>query len=334
MKKSCPGIPVLFFLCSFFLSVSGLFSTEPMENPFGIMISGVGVEKRLEIARNLGVTLYRPGVAIFTETWNGRNEECEAALKAGLKLVLTVRNGKGPGKPCTPPANIAEYKKTLGQILEKYHPEVLAIENEENSQQLFYSGSPEDYLKQLKAAVDVARQHGVKCTNGGLVCRLVALLMAEKYREEGNVMKAEEILKQALDERKYRKALNTPLAKSQIARGRTLLAGYKTTGIDFVNFHWYIPNAFLLKEAIAFMRQSTDLPVILNELGQQKSTDPAEVETLMNVIVQEKVPLAVWFSTDINAFAEARGLIESDGTLRPNGIRFQKFLQTHFGVGK
>ena len=330
MERFRIGKVLIFFL----VWNNGLWATAPLENPFGLMISGMSMERRIEVARELGVVYYRPGTAIFTGTWRGRNDECEAALKAGLKLVVTVRNGKGPGEPSSPPDNLEQYKKVLGQILEKYHPEILVIENEENSQKLFYSGTPETYLAQLKAAVEVAHSFGVKCTNGGLVCRLVALLLSESFRKAGDEIKAENVLRKATAGMKSPKNPGGPMIKKQSERGRAFLSGYRDTGIDYVNFHWYIPDSELLKEAISFLRKETGLPVILNEMGQQKSTDPSEVETMMNVIVNEKVPVAVWFSIDINAFAEARGLIEPDGKLRPNGVNFQKFIQTHFGRRK
>lgn len=74
---------------------------------------------------------------------------------AGFKLIFTVRNSGGPREPAQPPEDLSAYKERLGRILEQIHPEFLVIENEENAD-LYYSGTPEDYATQLKAAVEVA----------------------------------------------------------------------------------------------------------------------------------------------------------------------------------
>src|SRR3989338_5781325 len=142
--------------------------SNPSSSPFGVMISGNTSQVKAQTAVKLGAKYYRP-ISIFVERWQGSCEECDAAVQAGLKLVLTVRNNGGAGQPTSPPSDLNAFKQTLSQIVDKYRPEVLVIENEENSAALFYNGTTQQYLQELKAGCEVAHQKGIKCTNGGLV---------------------------------------------------------------------------------------------------------------------------------------------------------------------
>ena len=146
-------------------------------NPFGLMLGakGMPLDKRFSIIKDLGAVYFRPN-SVFVEGWKGFNEECELAETAGLKLILTVRNNGGKMQPTIPPEDMQVYKQTLWEILDKYRPIIIAVENEENSK-IFYTGTPEEYSSQLKAACEVAHSKGIKCTNGGMVSSLVALLV-------------------------------------------------------------------------------------------------------------------------------------------------------------
>lgn len=148
-------------------------------NPFGVMLPSQLVRSPggIEVAKTLGAVYYRPA-SIFLDQWNGTCMECDIAAGAGLQLVLTVRNS-GPG-PTVPPRDLAAYQSTLGQVLDRYRPALLVVENEENSA-LFFTGTPEEYAVLLAAACRVAHSKGVRCTNGGLVSTLVALLVYDHY---------------------------------------------------------------------------------------------------------------------------------------------------------
>lgn len=329
--------PVL-LACVLFLS--GLRAEDPpaagaasdlKPHPFGLLLSGRDVKEKTRRARSVGARYYRTVQAVFTEAWNGRSEECEAAREAGLELVLTVRNGAGGGKPSGPPSDIEAYKRRLGEILDACKPVLLVVENEENSKALFYTGTPEEYHRELTAAVEVAHARGIKCTNGGLVSDLVALLVAEAMAAKGEERRAEELLKRSLGERGNIKKLRASAKyREQAERGTALLAGYRKAGIDYVNFHWYNADPGDLGEAVAWLRETTGLPVIMNEVGQQKNEDPAQVRAIMGKIVELDLPVAIWFSIDVPEYAQARALFNEDGTLRPNGEAYRDFLRERF----
>lgn len=295
-------------------------------NPFGVMLAAQVVDSAqgMSLVKALGVTYFRPPQAIFIDQWNGTCAECDAALQAGLKLVLTVRNGSGGIAPSGPPKDLEAYKQTLGEILDKYHPEVLAVENEENSA-IFYAGTPDQYAAELKAACEVAHSKGVKCTNGGLVSALVGLLVWDHYVAGGDAAQAQDFASKAFDASQQR-LLDTPQARAQIDKGKALLDAYKTAGIDYLNFHWYIADTTALNVSVAYLRTQVGVPVITNEIGQF-TDDPGQTKAVMQALVDLKIPIAVWFGLD---GPKAKGLMDTGGTLRPTGQAFQEFITQNF----
>ena len=216
-------------------------------------------------------------------------------------------------------------------MLDKYHPAVLVVENEENSA-LFYTGTPEEYAAELKAACQVAHQKGIPCTNGGLVGTLVALLVYDHYLETGHPEKAKDFADRVFTGFKpdLRPKLNSPEAKKQISKGKALLSAYRSAGIDYVNFHWYFADTQALEEAVAYLKEQTGLPVITNEIGQQ-TDDPNQTTAVMSKIVELGLPIAVWFGLD---GPKARGLVNLDGSLRPTGKAFKRFIEDRFAANK
>lgn len=311
-------------------------STSPQSktttNPFGVMISGDTSQIKAQTAAKLGAKYYRP-ISIFVDKWQGDCAECDAAVSGGLKLILTIRaNGGGLGNPTTPPANLSAFKQTLGQIVDKYRPEVLVIENEENSGALFYNGTTQQYLQELKAGCEVAHQKGIKCTNGGLVSSLVAALVADSYQKAGDQNRANEYLNRTLVGAKQAmiSQINSAKGKEQITKGKELLAGYKSAGADFANFHWYIADTGALGEAVSYLHTVSGLPVMTNEVGQQANSDPTQVTNIMQEVKSLGLPYAIWFSMDTNPPNGAHALNETNGTLRPNGEAYASFIKKNY----
>ena len=326
-------IGVLFILGVFPFSCANQADSGPEprptgQNPFGLMLPSqlVRSSQGIQVAKALGAVYFRPS-SIFLDQWNGTCVECDAALNAGLQLVLTVRNN-GRRQATSPPTDLAAYQNTLCRVLDKYRPAVLAVENEENSA-LFYTGTPEEYAAELKAACQVAHQKGIPCTNGGLVGALVALLVYDHYRGDGRAAAAQDFAARAFT-RKEQRLLNSLKAVEQIRKGKALLQAYRAAGVDYVNFHWYIADTRALEEAVAFLRVQTGLPVITNEIGQL-TDDPKQTTAVMGKIVELGLPMAVWFGLD---GPRARGLVNLDGSLRPTGQAFQRLMEERFAANK
>jgi hypothetical protein len=297
-------------------------SARPQEsisdNPFGIMLPSqtAASPRGMQVARELGVAFVRPGGILISK---GRNAACDAALQAGFDLVLTVRNSDSAGLPSKVVTDLATYQADLGKILDIYHPEMLVVENEENAAR-FYSGTPEDYATQLRAACEVAHQKGIPCTNGGLASTLVALIVCDDYLQKGETDKAHSFAARTFGLEQQPRSAS---AQEQIRKGKSLLRIYKDTGIDYVNFHWYFADTAALREAVVFLKNQTGLPALTNEIGQ-RIDNPNQTTAVMREIVELGLPIAVWYGRD---GSRARGLMESDGTLRPTGEAFKRFIQ-------
>ncbi len=314
-------------------------------NPFGLMIGNpvgpgapkgtISLDKRIQLAKEFGAIYFRPNAVFTDKRWTGTCGDCDAALAGGLKLVLTIRNEGGLGSgPSHYPKDINAYKKTVGEIVDKYKPAVLVVENEENSKALFYDGSPSEYNQELKAACEVAHSKGVKCSNGGIVSSLTAFLVADSYKMAGDEKKANDYLLRTLRKEQYQQFQKLGWSNSkfsdQVQRGKDLISGYKASGSDFINFHWYIADTAALEEAVKYLEAKTGLPAMTNEIGQQQNEDPKQVANVMQKIVDLKLPFAVWYSIDTYGLAGARALQNPDGSLRPNGEVFKSYIDKAF----
>jgi len=116
-------------------------------------------------------------------------------------------------------------------------------------------------------------------------------------------------------------------AWASLVKVRGLLALYKPMGADYVNFHWYSPDAQALGEAVAFLEEATGLPAMTNEFGQRQQ-DPQALRLIMGKLTQLGLPYAVAFSLDNQAVA----FQNDDGSLRPNGEAFRAFIAETFGI--
>ncbi len=307
-------------------------SAEPPAPPLGVMLGGNGMDipNRIATVRNLGATIVRPW-DVSLEEWNGHHSDTDAFTEAGFRIVLTVRNnGRGglPPRPTSPPNDLALYKKKLGEVLDAYRPELLVVENEENSV-LYYFGTPKQYGAELRAACEVAHSKGSKCTNGGMASSLAATLVWSHYRDQHDAAKAEDFLRRTASQ-SQQKMLRTGEGQRRIGeaimKGKALLAEYKAAGLDYVNFHWYIADSSALAETVEFLQSATGLQPITNEIGQQSAD--AAVAPLLSKALEIGLPYVIWWSVDR---PDAKALHNPDGTLRDSGLAFQKFIGSMTG---
>jgi len=281
-------------------------------------------EQGVEVAKVLGARFVRPQ-AVLTAQPEPSCPTCGRFQRAGFELVLTVRHTHQPREPAHPPTDLGSYRRTVEAVVTRYRPALLVVENEENSASLFYAGSPEEYASQLQVACRAAHAHGVRCTNGGLVSRLTALLTYFHYRDLGQLGRAEDFARRVFPGPE-RRLVDSGQAAVQVDRGRRLLRSYRAAGADFVNFHWYESDPEALREVVDSLRSQTGLPAVSNEMGQ-RTDDPAQTVAVMEQVVKSGLPVAVWFAMD---GPQARGLVDPTGRLRATGLAFQGFVRKHF----
>lgn len=307
-------------------------------NPFGLLLGADGIDDqyRVELARALGVSYFRPWY-VNLAAWNGACYDlaCDLGPNAGLKLILTARSNVNEAPPyaTTPPSDGAVYRRTLSEVLERYQPEVLVVENEEDSAQ-FWNGTPEQYGALLTAACQVAHEQKIPCANGGLSNKTLALLVWADYIEQQQITEACNFVQRTgavLAPDLCRFSAIDHLSeedKAALDTGRKLLDIYKTSGQDYLNFHWYAPDKSAFSEAVNYLRRVTQLPLMSNELGQFDLSVEA-VQKLLSAAAELKLSYAIWFSLDRDP---AVALQNADGSLRPNGQAFRDFMQAHYNT--
>jgi hypothetical protein len=302
---------------------------KPPKNPFGVFLSPrvFDVDTRVRIAQELGVRYFR-GFPALVPGWNGQCDECGPVHDAGLDFVLSIRNTSNEQSPAGPVSDFATYKKTVGDMLDQYKPALAVVENEEDVPR-YFSGTADQYAAELKAACEVAHQHKVKCANGGITYTGVTWLTYQHYVDAGETDKAQSFAQRGLDPSQQSR-LNSPqgqqLIREIVDHVMCLISHYKDAGIDYMNIHWYLPDAGAFQEVVQYMQQLTGLPVVTNEIGEQRTEDPNIVKGLLQAIVALKMPIGVWFSSDIGF---ARGLVNPDGSIRSNGSAFASFVKSH-----
>ncbi|HQR04776.1 MAG: hypothetical protein JSR19_06270 [Proteobacteria bacterium] len=246
-------------------------------------------DQRIAIARSLGLRYVRVNVDL-----NRRlpADEIAALRQAGLHLVLHVTT-RERGAAAPPVTDLKAYGAELGQLLDQVRPDILAVENEEVAPN-FFSGTADEYLAELRTAIEVAHERGIKVANGGITSHALGDLVPGLSHAGG----------------RHGRAVATRDAKAS-----DLLAAYRNLPLDYVNFHWYRPDPADLDAAVRYLRAATGKPVISTEMGQYDSA-PETVTGLIGESGRLGIPLVIWFNGDGN---RAIAATNADGSLRPAG---------------
>jgi hypothetical protein len=303
--------------------------SKGVKNPFGVFLSPrlFDIDTRVQIAKQLGVRYFRGSTADVL-VWDGQCSECAAVHNAGLQFVLTIRNASSEQGTSQPVTDVPAFQKTVGEILDLYKPALVAVENEEDIPR-YFSGTAEQYFTELKAACEVAHEKKIKCTNGGITYTGATWLTYESYVDSGQTQAAQSFAQRGLDPSQRPKTLSPqgqPIIQQVVDHEMSLVSRYKAAGVDYMNIHWYLADAQAFQETVQHMSQLTGLTVVTNEIGQQREPDANVVTGLLGAVETLKMPIAVWFSSDIGF---ARALNDTNGSLRPNGDAFASFVHAH-----
>jgi hypothetical protein len=311
------------------------------QTKFGVMVFGrTNMPTKIKVAKELGINYVRDGIAM--QNWTGSYERLDKWQDAGFKVLLNVQWGiaqkpNGTREPVPFPKDTIKYKEILSDILSKYKPELVVIENEETVEK-YHSGPIEDYINELTAAIAVAHSKGLKITNGGLTNRELVVLVYNDYVERGMKKEAEDFARRCV---KPALLKGSPQIQQIVSDTRKLIAAHKRLPLDYVNIHLYEPvkNVVLgtdesattitpgaFQEIISYVEKLTGKKVISNEVGAR--THAAEiVPQMMEQIQKANMDYCMWFSGDAEGGSTA--LHNEDGSLRPNGEAFKKYLADH-----
>lgn len=320
----------------------------PGTTQFGVMFADIGsAQDKVNILKQLHVKTTRMTLSI--DTWTGSNPALEALQNAGYKVLLNVywkkiRNSDGSKTPQPYPTgnDLETYRSKLNDILTKYKPEVLLVENEELVLK-FHSGDISDYLNMLKVAVEVAHSKGVKVSDGGITNPQISLLIydyliSQNQRDEANRFGSAAMNARVL---KFAKSHNMNSDMGQkLDQAQKLVQGLRNIDVDYVNLHWYEPlsekgtanvsasigavTPGALNHAVSYLKAITGKDVILGECGQI-NTSASLTTSMLQDIASTGVPYAIWLSSD-NGTTKA---LNSGNSLLPTGNAFVQFIDAH-----
>jgi hypothetical protein len=298
---------------------------------FGAMITDAGGAARWTRLRELGATRVRL-VARLDHLPNGNVSQAE---QQGFQVLLTATNTALPSRP---PSDLADFQARLGQALTDHPTPVVAIENEEQAQK-FYTGTVQDYLSELAAAIPVAHAHGVAISDGGIVSAGVILATWYDLWTSGRQADADHYVQIAIPPSRMPDDVLTDLPSSsdpekpilsnhpsQLAAldgTLALVAGFRSLPLDYVNFHWYGSPAEALATSVAYLRRATGHEVMTNEIGQFDAS-PDYVTSLMSEAATLRIPWITWFASD--GSGGAVGMFNPDNSLRANGVAYRNFI--------
>lgn len=273
---------------------------------------------------NLNASWVRLSRAVILDDWRGACEECEAARELGLRIALTVRANAG-GVPIT---DTLVYSSTLASVLDTIKPELLVVENEQDTL-AFYAGTPSQYQPQLSIACEVAHARAIPCADGGMTYRTVALVTWDILRDMPLTDAASDFKAQVPEiESLFASDTElTPAGNARLTKAWQLVEAARGAGIDYANMHWYGESAESLETTLRALALAYDLPVIVNEIGDRTGI-AGNVTNALESLQLLHVPIAIWFSPLDDTPYLAKSLIDPNGESRSTGNAYADFTHS------
>ena len=312
---------------------------------FGAMFADISsAQDKINILTQLHVKTTR--MTLSMDTWNGQNTNLEILQNAGYKVLLNVywkkinEDSIKTPQPFPTGTELDIYRSKMNEILTKYKPEILLVENEELVLK-FHSGDISDYLNMLKVAVEVAHSKGIKVSDGGITNPQISLLVYNYLLNQNKVDEANQYANATMNAQVYAFAHNQDTSSDlgkKLLQAQKLVAGLPGTNIDYVNLHWYeqmgssassssTTNAVTngqLYQPVNYLTKIIGKPVIIGECGQIDA-DSSLTTSMLDEIAKTGTPYVIWFSTN-NGTTKA---LNSGNSLLPAGYAFVKFIDQY-----
>ncbi len=271
---------------------------------------------QLSVAGKIGISCLRVRVLV-----PGNNKV--PILNQGYKILLNFNNSDYKGTPLPFASDLTKYKSDLKKVLSGFTtmPAVAVIENEE-SNLLYFSGTAQQYINQLSAAITVLHSYGIKVANGGITSTGLNYLVYQDFMNRGKVDSAKDF------QQRTHLAVNNAQTQNRGAFIDALLQAYTNLNLDYVNFHWKgsSPDTQALSAVINYLKKRTGKTIISNELGQF-DTDPNTLLSLMQLCTDKGFPYVIWYSPDENAGKKDTPLQHRDQSLTATGLALKNYLQ-------
>ncbi|HEX6879971.1 MAG TPA: glycosyl hydrolase [Terriglobales bacterium] len=329
-----------FLISSTLLLVSSVSSAQ--DNHLGVTLPGLSgkPERRIQIAKELGATWYRPAPVLLNA--DAKCEDCETARSAGLSLSLVVRNANSASKPSAPISDPADFKRKLRDILNREKPGILVVEDEPDDPKSF-TGTSDDYRAELAAACEVSSELKIPCANGGFSSHNIALLaIDQRYSSDpndaANIANTTEIVRVGGHGTDFN-ILGTPVAnvgenrkpvidatrkfldknQHEIDRMRQFIDAVNQSKVDRLNFHWYELQVDNLPKVLDSLHEVSKLPLMSDGMGDKSGRAFAVGEQIKTSFDNYVWPM-IWQGTDDR---EIQGLVDKNGKLRPTANAFK-----------
>lgn len=269
----------------------------------GIFVYGLTPDQKISVAKKLGVHAMREEIS---STATLPSPKVDAVVNAGFDLYLTINwlPGKGEGQQGPQfPTDMNAYRSFLQSVLKVYKPKIAFIENEPQTKS-FHSGSMQNYINELKVAIEVCHDNGIKVADGGLTTNILPALTYQNLLKTDK-QKADWFFNNCIMPQQKQFILNNtnPDLQSRLQDARYLINEYKNLNLDYVNVHLYFPlnrdqsnnSTDGLKEIIDFVRQSTSKEVITHETGI-RFNNPELVANVLKAYKSLNIPVVLFYS--------------------------------------
>lgn len=313
--------------------VQNAVSVQPL---FGVMVADtkLNTDDKITVGDELKMNYVRNTVIL--SAYNGKAPVLDDYLSAGYKILVNINEYAANDGARGFPTDMKEYKKQLQDFLDDYKPEVAVIENEPYNDN-YYTGPIDNYLTQLRTAVDVCKSYGVKVADGALNINMVLICVYQDFVNKGQQAKADDFSK--------RSGMNGSLVRAAQGKGskdvnaklekcKQMIAGYKSMALDYVNIHWYEPmgeNSTKSTSATSapnvatdvanFLRAATGKAVLTNEFGQTITT-PSLISSQVSEFRKAGFAYAIDYSGTGNGGVNPKPL-HKNTILQPNGVSYR-----------
>ncbi|MBA3789186.1 hypothetical protein H0X32_02195 [Patescibacteria group bacterium] len=341
-------------ICAWPFSATHLFSKASVSSIHNSSVTKFGIHftdsRAIEVGQALHIQAerfsYAMGTAVPPSAAN-----IAAAEKAGIGAVVTytnVANPNGTGTRTDPragPTPDAVFETSFTAALDATHPTIAVMQNEEDNL-ASWGGTTDEYLHMLSLAARIAHAKRYPITNGGISSGGLDIAYWHYLWMSGDHQAADafarvafaaniitdkkQILGDIPDSTNPARVIfgNNSILRAKLTRVEALIVGYKATGIDYINAHWYEVPPSAKGRALAWLGQTTGLQVMSNEMGVYE-TNPPLITSMLNEAITLQMPYAVW-NANIGMAGNNSPLVDqSTAAILPNGIAFKDFVLAH-----
>ena len=340
MKGIIAGLITIIVLLGFVGECQIQVNQNPLSN-FGVFPFGLSSTQQIGVVNSLDVRYIRNNLIVHNFTGTVPNYTTYRNANLGIIQSIDWLSNNGGTTPQPFVSNLTGYGDTLENIfIAAPNIDVAVCENEETNKQ-YHSGWMFQYLNQLNTFISKAHSATnhprIKVADGGIHPQGVCYWVWKWLQTVDNTTATQ--WQNLTFSPAMKSAANNPGSNPQFdlywRQIDSLLNGFTTNSMDYVNLHFYEPINDVASGVVAtryciatmayYIKLRTGKEVITNECGQTNSNTTL-VPSMLQAMAAGDFKYGIWFSGDgTNAVA----LNNTDGTLRSNGISYKKWIDLY-----